>query len=686
VVGRGQRRASGFRVSVLFAAACGVAGFAPAGQAAQTEESGASASDSGPLTEIAVTGERPGTSGIATTHRADRLEIEQLDAASADEILRLAPAAEIQTNSRGETLVFLRNAGERQISVFYDGALLNVPWDNRLDLSLIPAGAIGGLTVTKGVTSVEYGANVIGGAVNLTTPAPLERGTETALNLRAGTEDLQDVSLSQSGRIGDVGLIGGVGYVSRGGIPLSDEAELPRNQIGDDRRSNADSEFVNLFLRAETELANTGQLGLSLMYIDGEKGVAPEGNAAAIDPRLWRLPEWEMAMGILSGEGALGENTRLRGSLWAQMFDQTIDSFETIAFDEIGARQEDDNITVGTRLIATHEIGQHRLLYSFNGLVSEHNQIDMPFIAGAPAGIAPPELTFRQWTLSNGLEYEGEVLEGFTVTAGGSVDVMMLPATGDKPGIGDFVEWNATAGASYPLDGGWRLKASIGRKTRLPTMRELFGGALGEFLINPGLEAESALLAEIGAVWEGPRARLEIVPFANITDDTISQRNVIVDGRQRRQRINLPGSRILGLEVSGDWDIADRLAVTGHLTLSDVHREPAFPGDFTKLSEKPEAIGRAALTYEDPTGLSLMTEVAHRGRAFTLSDADAFEPLEKSTALNMRLAYRIGQHLPVPEDTRLFLRADNVTDTLVEPQLGLPAAGRWISGGLKARF
>lgn len=679
-------------VSLFVLAAAGLLAPATFAQISTEDAAGdGQGEDVGPsrLTEIAVVGQRAGAPGIATTQRVTRLEIERLDSATSDEILRLAPAASIQTNSRGETLVFLRNAGERQISIFYDGALLNVPWDNRIDLSVIPSGAIAGLTVAKGVTSVAYGANVIGGAVNLATPSPLDLGLSTDIGLRFGAEDLQDLSLTQSARIGDVGLIGGVGYFSRDGVPLSDDADLPFNQIGGDRRTNTDSEFVNLFLRAETEVGRSGQLGLSFLYIDAEKGVAPEGNEdpAIENPRFWRLPQWDMLMGIFSGEGRLDADTQIRGSIWAQMFDQTIDSFETIAFEQRDSRQEDDNITAGARFVVSRDIGAHRLLYSFNGLMSEHNQIDTPFAAGAPLpDIAAPELTFRQWTISNGLEYESEPIENLVVTAGASVDLFTTPATGDKPGISDFVEWNATAGAVYRLGSGWSLRGSIGRKTRLPTMRELFGEALGQFQVNPDLKAESALLAEIGLGWQGAGGQFEFVPFANVTDDTIDQRNVIVEGERRRQRINLPGSRVFGLEMTGEWDIADVLRASGHLTVMDIRRDPAFPGDFTKLSEKPEAIGRGALTYDGDSGFSATAELEYRGQAFSLNNFDEFVPLERSAQLNLRLAYEIGRHLPFLEGAQAFLRADNVTDTLVEPQLGLPAAGRWISGGLKASF
>jgi len=138
--------------------------------------------------------------------------------------------------------------------------------------------------------------------------------------------------------------------------------------------------------------------------------------------------------------------------------------------------------------------------------------------------------------------------------------------------------------------------------------------------------------------------------------------------------------------MTGQGQVTQRLRVLGHVTVMDIHRKPAFPGDSKKLSEKPEAIARLALDYVVLPGLNAGMDIEYRGRAFTLDDTGRFAPLEKSTAFNLRLSYDLARHLPIQEQAELFLRADNATDTLVEPQRGLPAAGRRISGGLRASF
>ena len=104
-----------------------------------------------------------------TVTKIEYKEIEKADASNFAELGRVIPSIKTQTNSRGERLFYLRGSGERQIALFFEGVPLNIPWDNRIDLSLIPTEAIGEITVTRGIPSVVYGANAIAGVIGINT-------------------------------------------------------------------------------------------------------------------------------------------------------------------------------------------------------------------------------------------------------------------------------------------------------------------------------------------------------------------------------------------------------------------------------------------------------------------------------------------------------------------------------------
>ena len=91
-------------------------------------------------------------------------------------------------------------------------------------------------------------------------------------------------------------------------------------------------------------------------------------------------------------------------------------------------------------------------------------------------------------------------------------------------------------------------------------------------------------------------------------------------------------------------------------------------------------LARAALDYSHGSGFSTGLEAEHVGRAFSADPAGALVPLERSTVLNWRVGYEIRRK---DFGIELFFHVDNLGDSLVEPQLGLPAAGRTLRFGIR---
>ena len=250
--------------------------------------------------------------------------------------------------------------------------------------------------------------------------------------------------------------------------------------------------------------------------------------------------------------------------------------------------------------------GPSALKVALNALASEHRQQD---VALQPDGEPLPDqefptLTYRQAILSGGLEYAVEPGAGFTLVAGASLDAMVPLATGDKPDLPPFTSFGAMLGATWRLPEDWRLRASVGRKARFPTMRELFGESLARFLVNPDLQPETAIIAEVAVGLDRGFFGFEVVPFGMFTRDTIDQRNVLVPGesKPRRQRINLQGSRILGVETTATVLPVPGMSIQATFTYSDVRRLQEAPTDPVHLAEKPESVGRLLASWARPPG------------------------------------------------------------------------------------
>ncbi|OQY73836.1 MAG: hypothetical protein B6D45_07580, partial [Ignavibacteriales bacterium UTCHB3] len=94
------------------------------------------------LGEVAITGFKIEELAIPQVTTIDFKELRTSDATDLSQIERFVPSGRIRTNSRGESLMFLRGAGERHLGYFFDGVPMNLPWDGRFDISIVPLDAV----------------------------------------------------------------------------------------------------------------------------------------------------------------------------------------------------------------------------------------------------------------------------------------------------------------------------------------------------------------------------------------------------------------------------------------------------------------------------------------------------------------------------------------------------------------
>lgn len=633
------------------------------------------------LNEIVVT-DRRGESGSpsATVQRVDYAVIERQDATDVSELGQLVPATHVQTNSRGQTILYFRNAGDRQVGQFFDGALLNIPWDNRVDISSIPASVIGEITVTKGVPSVRYGANVLGGAINFQSRTLDAPGSRTEALGSVGTAGQQRASVTHLGRTDQWSYTGAVQYASRGDQPLPQQVNLENNQPLSDRRINTDRRLASAFGRVSHRFTGGGQVGVTVLHVDAERGVAPEGNVPDAQTRYWRYPLWQKSTVITSGQAPIGNNLSIRGAAWGSRFAQDIAQYHSIDYQNLRKTQAGRDYTAGLRLLGTQDLPTGSLTLALNGLSSQHEKTIIP--GNTPDSTSVSE--YQQHIFSVGMEYEAHIHPIVEVTGGVNVDGSATPKTGPFPTRDPFYAWGLTSGVRVDLNKGWSVRGSAGRKSRFPTMRELFGAALGKFVPNPGLRPVTAWLGEVGLQHRDSSVHFEATAFLNRVHDTIDKRTFQEGPNEgKEQRINLKGARIYGLETTARWTPTETWTLDGHITWSQ-------PRSFTekgtqKLDEKPAWLGTGTVTYELPAGFSLMAQGRYVGGVYARNEQNQFVQLGSSFIVDSRIGYQLDS-VARAFDGELFARADNILDDAKFIGLGLPGPGRSLQVGLEVAF
>ncbi len=616
-------------------------------------------------------------SSTSTTQYVRLAGISQSDAPSIDQVFRLIPSAHLQTNSRGESLVYLRGSGERQVSLFFDGALLNIPWDNRMDLSLIPAEVVGEISISKGVPSVLYGANVLGGAINMTSRQLRNPGRFSQVSGILGSQNSQQARMTWLRNTQRFQTTFFVGISNQDGYTLPHDLDLPYSQESEDLRTNTDRRMRSAFGQFAFNVERGGKIGVSLFRFDGKKGIAPEGHLdpASAHVRYWRYPDWGTSMAILSGEFPF-ENGTLRGAAWVSRFGQTIAQYSDKSYSMQRQTQMDQDDTYGMRLSYSHGFSSSRSLQAaVNLMSSSHEQGDLEI------GQQGLYRDFSQRIMSTGLEYSmgGPV----NLVVGASMDVLTTPKTGDKPERGPQMSVGATIGLSHETSSDVTIRGVLGRKTRFPTMRELFGEALGRFLLNPNLNPESSILSELAIRVDRNEMVVEAIAFFNRTRNTIGQQMVVLEGesRARRQRINLNGSRVLGLETTFNFRVIRNLLLDCSLTT--MHARELNSRGTRPLIEKPSWIGMCNVNYRPGAGFSIILESQYSGRAYGLGKGNGLISLPSSLVTNTRVSWLM---LYRQYSAELFSRINNLTDEIVLPQLGLPGPGRTLHVGFQVTF
>ncbi len=604
---------------------------------------------------------------LETRHGLDARAIDQIAANTGDEIVRRLPSTYVPVNSRGEAIAFVRNAAERQVALFYDGAAINVPWDNRLDLSHFPAALAGSAQVAAAPLAPLYGVNALG-AISFSPLRPDGPGAR----VMAGSGHMREFEAVAPISMGRADLLVGGSYADRRGETVSDNADLPYSQSGE-RRTNTDREIGSIFGRASTRLGDH-RLSFTAFHVDANKGIAPESDRPD-GARYWRYPDLRHT--LVSGDAllALGPTTTLDLIGWYQRFDQTIDSYTDVTYAIRDTQEVDRDRTVGARVLLTQQLGSAQIVASSNFLDSVHDQRDTSFDDGAVPAVLPDFLHYRQQNWSFGLDGTALLTDKLIGELGFGYDRVSYLETGDKPDIADAGGWTGRLGLAWTPANAWRVRAALGRKIRAPTMRELFGQALNRFLLNPDLQPERIVSGELAVEWRSDAAGATIVGFIQDLDGTIDQRNV---GRLR-QRTNLVGSEVVGIEATAYWHPAPDWSLGGSGTYSRARRKGTAAGETDRLAEKPDIIARLYGGYDAPSGLGGLVELLYTGRAYSADQDGTLVALPRAASLNLRISQRVAFGGAAAS---VFVRGDNLFDVAVVPQIGLPAAGRSVRLGV----
>jgi len=597
-----------------------------------------------------------------------------------DQVLRSVPAIHTRTNSRGEAELTVRGSDARQVAVLVDGVPLTLQWDARTDVSVVPATAVQDLRFTRGLSSVLYGPNVLGGVVEMSVAQGGSVPDRSSIAVGSGIDSYRGHASSATVTIpvatanGSWLIRSGISYRDSPGVPLAGGIVEPVPARNSGLRLNTDTNSRDGFIALRYNGTSGSFFSFSGSGFSAERGVAAELGSSA--PRLWRYPNVSRLIAVASGgtgdrDTPFGGRGDLEASIGIDVGRSEIDAYTTRAYDEVAAFEDGEDRTVTLRLLGDHTLGSRADFRSaFTWADIFHREL-------LPTGT----FDYQQRLLSMGGESVYRIVEetgrSVRLSAGAALDVSSTPKTGDKPSLGRVLDWGARIGLNATVnDGNTLLHVGASRRGRFPSLRELYSGSLNRFEPTPELTAEHLVAVEGGATFRIGEAEIQAVAFHQRLSDAIIR---ITTPERLFKRVNRDQLRSTGIELLASRNFGD-IAVGGDLTLQSVQLIDPTSNQSNEPENQPGVF--ASLNVRLPLVLDLHagSEVRYTGSQFCL-DLDTGEDtrlsggVQVSADMSRTWQFRsAGGSWLSRLETRIA--ADNIGDTAIYDQCGLPQPGR----------
>jgi iron complex outermembrane receptor protein len=242
--------------------------------------------------------------------------------------VNLLPGVTLSNNSRNELLVFLRGFDARQVPLFVDGVPVYVPYDGYVDFNRFGTQDLAGIQVAKGFSSIAYGPNALGGAINVVTRKP-SRAFEGDVSLGVADGQDQRAALNLGTRQGIWYAQAGVSHRQADGFRLSgDFVPTPTEDGG--LRNNSDRRDSKLSLKVGLTPNKTDEYALAYYKQDGRKGQPPTTGTTGI--RYWRWPYWDKESLYFVSTTALGAAETVKLRLYSDRFDNEVTSYTNATY------------------------------------------------------------------------------------------------------------------------------------------------------------------------------------------------------------------------------------------------------------------------------------------------------------------------------------------------------------------
>jgi len=540
-------------------------------------------------------------------------ELSNAAAGALDDVLRNTPGFSLfrrnssrvaNPTTQGVTLRGVSGSGASRTLVLSDGVPLNDPFGSWVYWNRIPQASVDRIEVVRGATGDLYGADALGGVVQVLTFAP-DR-TRARATIEGGSLDTFRGSLFGGAERNGWAASGAYeGTTTDGAYTVAPEA---RGSID----TPADSDYQTGFVTAGR------QAGTWNAWLKGALYTEERGNGT---PQQVNTTDWQQLSATAGGN--------LAGGVWqAQVAGSTQDYYQT--FTAVSADRTTERLTTKQTTDTEFQTvgGQWTRLFGRTTLIAgadfqrtdstvEEFRYSLTNVETGPFFAGGTERTIGAFARAS-----VPIGDAVTVELGGRVDDWLSEPTDATLPDKSVTFFSPRVSAAWRV-GRYAVQGAVYHANRPPSLNELHRGfRVGNVVTNPNplLDPETLTGVEGGVLVSWTKVSARMTAFFNNLDGAIA--NITLSSTPTlitRERRNSDQIRATGVEFEADARLTSTLSLNGQLvfTASEFQGSVATPAiEGNTVPQVPGVQGGFGLTWTDPRIVTAAAQVRFSGEQY----------------------------------------------------------------------
>ena len=509
-----------------------------------------------------------------TLNRITSKAMESQNKMEVSKALNMLPGVSLTASGpRNESMVSVRGFDLRQVPVYMDGIPVYVPYDGYVDLARFTTFDLAAVDVSKGFSSVLYGPNSLGGAINLVSRKPSKK-LEYDGSLGMINENGYRGNVNIGSNLGKFYFQGGFSYLDRNSYRMSSNFIPTTNENGG-QRDNSYRTDQKISFKVGWTPTEKSEYAIGYINQQGEKGNPvytgyDTQNSLLLKPRFWQWPNWDKESFYFISNSAFDDKNSFKTRLYFDRFKNTLDSYDDAtystqtkpyAFESIyNDYTFGGNLEYNTKIIPKNDL---KIAFHFKEDVHRENNL------------GEPVRHFIDNTVLIGIEDVYKVSSKFTVIPGISYNIRKnneaedynstTKVISDYPDAGASDAFNAQVGFFYQLNNQQKIGATVSQKTRFATIKDRYSYRMGTAIPNPDLKPEKAINYELNYTANlFEKITFQTALFYSSLSDAILSVSNVEPGKSQMQ--NFGEADYKGIEAQLNYAVLENLSLNLNYT------------------------------------------------------------------------------------------------------------------------